>query len=92
MDVFKHLTMEQCNSTYQLFKFLKRLRIIGSITAHTVETMPEVDIMGNYDLIDMTSAGYSIIKDGYTSERTIDVEEELEKIFGRLAAPHKRTY
>lgn len=79
--------MEQVASTYTLINFLKRLRIIGHLEAHTEQDDNVVYQMGAYDLVDMTDANYKIVKDGYTSSRqSIWQEELLEKLFGRLSS------
>ena len=89
---YSKLNMDQVAATYVLFRFLERLKIIGHISAHTEQAeVDSGDIFGQYELHDLTGADYSIVKDGYTTDkRHIDAISELERIFGRLAAPQLR--
>lgn len=83
--------MDQCASVYTLVKFLRRLRVIGNLQAHTVRCEPDVQAIGNFDFIDMTGADYAIVKDGYSSSRLLmDQEELLENMFGRILGPTYR--
>ena len=89
---YSKLNMDQVASTYVLFRFLERLGVIGHIIAHTEQVeVDSGDIFGQYEIHDFTGADYAIVKDGYTSDkRHIDAITELERIFGRLAAPQLR--
>lgn len=84
--------MDQCAKFYTLVQFLRRLRVIGNLAAHTEHSgIEDVQALGSFDLIDMTGANYAIVKDGYSSSRIlIDQEELLESIFGRIRGPTYR--
>lgn len=85
--------MDQVSATYNLFKFLKRLRVIGHLEAHTEPAAEQSgDIFGDYVMCDMTGADYSIVKDWYDPSRgRIDQDELLEKLFGRIKEPKLRS-
>ncbi len=92
-NFYTKLTTEQVVTVYGLFNFLKRLRVIGHLEAHTVQQMPPIEILGQYDVIDMTGADYAIIKDGYSSDKSrIQGDELLEGIFGRLKNHYSSSY
>lgn len=76
--------MDQCNTVHLLFRFLKKLKVIGHITVHTVEGFSEREPVDIWSVIDMTGADYAIIKDGYSYERNPDLEEELSEIFRKM--------
>ena len=83
---YDNLTADQVTSTYGLFNFLMRLRVIGHLAAHTEQAdIGGGDIFGDYVLHDFTGANYSIVKDGYSSsKKVIESIEIMEKLFGRL--------
>jgi hypothetical protein len=85
-NFYSGLSAEQITATYKLVNLLTRLRVIGQLTTRTVQTLPAVEILGNYDIIDMTMNVYGIEKVGYDpSKGRILAEELLESIFGRKA-------
>lgn len=87
MGFYERLTMEQVSKAYQLMTFLKRLRVIGHLEAHTesAQSLSRLELDDVYCLIDMQGRDYSIVKDGYSHERqSIDQIELLEQIFGRI--------
>jgi hypothetical protein len=79
---FTELTNDEVTSTYALFRFLEKLKVIGHLMAHTEQLDKENgDIFGRYLLYDFTEGDYSIIKDGYTSQpRSPDAMEQIEQI------------
>lgn len=86
MNFYDRLTMEQVGSTYKLVNFLKRLRVIGDLKAHT-EGISGLQLHADdpYFFTDFSGRDYCIVKDGYSPERTkMDETELLEKIFGRV--------
>jgi hypothetical protein len=87
---YSKLTADQVSSTYQLFKMLQRLRVIGHLSAHTEKAVEDGgDVFGDYTIHDFTGADYSVVKDGYSSDKTkICQEELLEKVFGRISRRH----
>lgn len=85
MSYYDNLTMGQVNSFYTLIKLLRRLRVIGVLYAETRQATQEIDILGVYDIIDMTDAIYRINKLGYSEDKNhMRAEEYLEKIYGRI--------
>lgn len=82
---YSNLSQNQVTSTYTLFKFLERLRVIGHIQAHT-EQMTSGFLIGNFELHALTHCSYAIVKDGYESDnRYMEVLLEFEELFGRYS-------
>lgn len=85
VNFYNRLTADQVIAVYTLIKLLKRLRIIGSLKCKTVPANSPVDVLGNYDVIDMTTAIYAIEKVSYDpSKESQDVEDLFERTFGRV--------
>lgn len=84
--------MDQVVATYKLVLLLRRLRVTGTLELQTVSDFPEVEVIGNYDVIDMTDRIYGIEKIAYdpTKGKT-DAEELLERIFGRKSQNYRGT-
>jgi len=83
---YDKLTMEEVAKFYKLLNFLRRLRIIGHLEAHTEQVENVVYEMEAYTLVDMTDANYRVVKDSYSSSRErISAEDLLEKLYGRPA-------
>ena len=86
VNFYNRLTADQVIALYTLIKLLKRLRIIGSLKCKTVPANSPVDILGNYDVIDMTTAIYAVEKISYDpSKESQDAEELFERTFGRIS-------
>lgn len=89
---YDKLTAEQVTTFYNIVKFLRRLRVIGTFHTKTVQATSEIDVLGIYDIIDMTDAIYGIKKVGYDKTKGLmDSEELLEKMFGRINTPLRGT-
>lgn len=89
---YERLSMEQVITTYRLINLLRRLRVIGTLELQTVGSTADPEMLGAYDIIDMTDNNYGIEKIGYdpTKGKT-NAEELLEKIFGRKATSYRGT-
>ncbi len=84
MSFYTRLNMDQVSAAYRLFTFLRRLRVVGTLHARTVQATQEIEVLGIYDVVDMTDAYYGIEKIGYDpSKELMDAEQELERLFGK---------
>ncbi len=83
-EFYSRLSADQVISAYALIKLLRRLKAIGTLECATLTQIPEVDVLGDYDVIDMTLNIYGIRKISYDpSRKGQDIELELESLFGR---------
>jgi hypothetical protein len=82
---YTKLTDEEVTSTYTLFNLLCKLRVIGQIHVHAEEVeRGSSDVFGNYLMYHFPEGGYSLIKDGYSSQPRIpDALEQIESILNR---------
>jgi hypothetical protein len=77
--------MDQVTSVYGLINFLRRLRIIGTLYAHTEPAEKLNGRVGHYEFIDFSNADYSLVKDSYDPAKIgMNQQELLEGIFGRI--------
>jgi hypothetical protein len=84
--------MDQVTNTYGLINLLRRLRVIGTLHAHTEPAEKLDGRVGHYEFIDFSGSDYAIIKDYYDPAKTgMEQEELLEKIFGRVALKKRGT-
>jgi hypothetical protein len=90
VSFYANLSAEQVAATYNLMKFLRRLRVIGRLEAHT-EPAEDFEAFGHEACFNFSPAIYSIVKDGYSHDRGhMDSEELLERMFGRIQVPQLR--
>jgi hypothetical protein len=86
---YEKLTRDEVLAFQYLVLFLKRLRVVGTldvrVTGHTF--FGPQHVLGDLEAFEIHSGPttYSIIKEGYSDEHTIDERELLESIFGRLS-------
>lgn len=75
--IFSELTADQINSVHELFLFLHRLKIIGTVSTKTIRTP-------------LTEFGkpciYSLIYEGYdpTTRGVLSIDDRLKAFFNRV--------
>ena len=85
-NIFSDLDSEQVLALRKLLMFLRRLRIIGKLHVNVTSETVFGPIVTD-DLIDgiySSKNSYRVKKLKYDYEKTIDQEELLESLFGRL--------
>jgi hypothetical protein len=87
MNFYDKLNDEQVTTTYGLFKFLERLRVIGKVVAHTEQASDNYsEPFGENDVWNFaTDRQFRIVKDRYEATSQINDEEMLEQLFGRVS-------
>ena len=86
--VYDEINEDQVASSYKLFRFLEKLKVIGHLKVHTVQRhTEEVNgecAFGNYIMYAFSEDRYSLVKDAYYPQaRALDAVEMIEQILNR---------